>query len=133
MMLEELQRRNYSAITTRDYLRVVADFAKYFGTFPDKLGPNELRTYQAYLLQDRKLTPGTVVNRVAALRFFFLKNAQAPPIPRFLALSSGPAATADSAEPRGSLAPDQCGREPVSTDAADDALRHRHATQNSLA
>lgn len=74
MMLEELQRRNYSAITTRNYLRVVADFAKYFGKSPDKLGPNELRTYQAYLLQDRKLTPGTVVNWVAALRFFFVKT-----------------------------------------------------------
>ena len=74
IMLEELQARNYSAITTRNYLRVVADFAKYFGKSPDKLGPNELRTYQAYLLQDRKLTPGTVVNRVAALRFFFVKT-----------------------------------------------------------
>jgi integrase/recombinase XerD len=74
MMLEELQRRNYSAITTRNYLRVVADFAKHFGKSPDKLGPNELRTYQAYLLQDRKLTPGTVVNWVAALRFFFVKT-----------------------------------------------------------
>jgi integrase/recombinase XerD len=74
MMLEELQRRNYSAITTRNYLRVVADFAKYFGKSPDKLGPNELRTYQAYLLQERKLTPGTVVNWVAALRFFFVKT-----------------------------------------------------------
>ncbi len=51
MMLEELQRRNYSAITTRNYLRVVADFAKYFGKSPDKLGPNELRTYHAYLLR----------------------------------------------------------------------------------
>jgi hypothetical protein len=62
--LEEPQRRNYSAITTRNYLRVVADFAKYFGKSPDKLGPNELRTYQAYLLQDRKLkvfkTPSAV-------------------------------------------------------------------------
>lgn len=74
MMLEELQRRNYSAITTRNYLRVVTEFAKYFGKSPDKLGPNELRTYQAYLLQERKLTPGTVVNRVAALRFFFVKT-----------------------------------------------------------
>ena len=46
VMLEELQRRNYSTITTRNYLRVVADFAKYFGKSPDKLGPNELRTYQ---------------------------------------------------------------------------------------
>jgi len=74
IMLEELQARNYSAITTRNYLRVVADFAKYFGKSPDKLGPNELRTYQAYLLQDRKLTPGTVVNRVSALRFLFVKT-----------------------------------------------------------
>jgi integrase/recombinase XerD len=74
MMLEELQRRNYSAITTRNYLRVVTDFAKYFGKSPDKLGLNELRTYQAYLLRERKLTPGTVVNQVAALRFFFVKT-----------------------------------------------------------
>src|SRR5438105_650842 len=74
MMLEELQRRNYSAITTRNYLRVVTEFAKHFGKSPDKLGPNELRTYQAYLLTECKLTSGTVVNRVAALRFFFVKT-----------------------------------------------------------
>ncbi len=37
MMLEELQRRNYSEITTRKYLRVVTDFAKHFGKSPDKL------------------------------------------------------------------------------------------------
>jgi integrase/recombinase XerD len=74
MMLEELQRRNYSAITTRNYLRVVTEFAKYFGKPPDRLGLNELRTYQAYLLRERKLTPGSVVNQVAALRFFFVKT-----------------------------------------------------------
>jgi integrase len=74
MMLEELQRRNYSAITTRNYLQVVSDFAKHFGKSPDKQGPNELRTYQAYLLKERKLTPGTVANWVSALRFFFVKT-----------------------------------------------------------
>jgi integrase/recombinase XerD len=74
MMLEELQRRNYSEITTRKYLRVVTEFAKYFGKSPDKLGPDHLRTYQAYLLQERKLTPGTAINGVAALRFFFVKT-----------------------------------------------------------
>ena len=40
MMLEELQGRNYSAVSTRNYLRVVADFAKFFGKSPDKLGLN---------------------------------------------------------------------------------------------
>ncbi len=71
MMLEELQRRNYSAKTIPYYLQAVADFARHFGRSPDKLGLNELRSYQAYLLRDRKLAVGTVVGLVAALRFFF--------------------------------------------------------------
>jgi integrase/recombinase XerD len=74
MMLEELQRRNYSEITTRKYLQCVTAFARHFGKSPDQLGPNELRSYQAYLLQERKVTPGTAVNCVAALRFFFIKT-----------------------------------------------------------
>ena len=74
MMLEELQRRNYSKSTTRYYLQAGASFARHFGKSPDKLGPDELRSYQAYLLRDRKLAVGTVIARVAALRFFFLRT-----------------------------------------------------------
>jgi hypothetical protein len=48
-----------------------------FGKFP-RLGPDELRTYQAYLLTERKLTPGTVINRMAALRYFFVKTLKHP-------------------------------------------------------
>ena len=44
MMLEELQRRNYS-VTTRKYLQYVTAFARHFGKSPDQLGPNELRSY----------------------------------------------------------------------------------------
>ena len=51
MMLEELERRNYSESTTRRYLRFVERFAQHFGKSPDKLGPDHLRTYQAYLLK----------------------------------------------------------------------------------
>jgi len=74
MMLEELERRNYSTRTIRYYLRFVERFAKHFGKSPDKLGPDHLRTYQAYLLKERKLCPGTVENHVAALRFFFIRT-----------------------------------------------------------
>src|SRR5713101_2637284 len=74
MMLEELQRRNYSESTIRGYVRAVQQFAKHFGQPPDKLGPDELRSYQAYLLRQRKLAVGTVVARVAALRFFFVRT-----------------------------------------------------------
>ena len=83
-MLEELQRRNYSEITTRKYLQVVTDFAQHFGKSPDKLGPDELRTYQAYLLKEHKLVSGTAVNYVAALRFFFVKTLKRHPFRDFL-------------------------------------------------
>lgn len=70
IMLEELQRRNYSDSTARYYLRAVEQFASHFGKSPDKLGLEHLRTYQAFLLKQRKLAVGTVVSQVAALRFF---------------------------------------------------------------
>ena len=73
-MLEEFQRHNYSEKTIRGYLRTVEQFAKHFGKSPDKLGPDELRSYQAYLLTERKLAVGSVVGRVAALRFFFVRT-----------------------------------------------------------
>ena len=57
-MLEELQRRNYSESTTRAYLHAVEQFAVHFGRSPDKLGPDDLRSYQAYLLVERKLAVG---------------------------------------------------------------------------
>jgi len=55
-------------------LQTVANFAQHFGRSPDKLGPDELRSYQAYLLRERKLAVGTVIARVAALRFFYVRT-----------------------------------------------------------
>src|SRR5215831_11019744 len=74
MMLEELERRNYSQGTIHYYVRFVERFAKHFGKSPDKLGPDHLRIYQAYLLKQRKLSPGSVEHHVSALRFFFLRT-----------------------------------------------------------
>jgi len=77
-MLEELQRRNYSSETTRAYLFAVKDFAGYFGKRPDQLGQEHLRQYQLHLLNDRKLAVETVVARISALRFFFVKVLRRP-------------------------------------------------------
>ena len=74
MMLEELQRRNYSQATTRYYIRAVEDFARRFNRPPDRLGPRHIREYQAELFQKRKLSPGAVGNHLAALRFFYVKT-----------------------------------------------------------
>jgi len=73
-MLEELQRRNFSETTIKTYLRVVEDFARYFGKRPDRLNQHDIRKYQVHLLQERKLTVKTVRLHTAALRFFYVKT-----------------------------------------------------------
>src|ERR1035438_10057729 len=77
-MLEELQRRNLSPITTRIYLHSVEEFAQYFKTPPDQLGLEHVRQYQAHLFTDRKLEAVSVAQQVSALRFLFLKTLKRP-------------------------------------------------------
>src|ERR1035438_7680911 len=84
IMLEELQRRNYADTTIRHYLRFVERFAQHFGKSPDKLGSDHLRTYQAYLLKQRKLAPATVEHHISALRFFFVRVLRRPEFREFL-------------------------------------------------
>src|SRR5215471_18549982 len=77
-MLEELQRRHYSEATTRYYLRKVEAFTRHFQTPPDRLGPQHIREYQAYLFTQRKLSPGSVTNHLCALRFFYIQTLKKP-------------------------------------------------------
>jgi integrase/recombinase XerD len=74
VLLEELQRRNYSENTTRCYLRTVEDFSRRFNRPPDRLGLRHIREYQAELFQKRKLSPRTIATRLAALRFFYIQT-----------------------------------------------------------
>jgi site-specific recombinase XerD len=77
-MLEELQRRNYSQRTIESYLHAVEDFARHFGKSPDQLNQEHIRQYRLYLIEDRKFATNTIVARVAALRFFFVKTLRRP-------------------------------------------------------
>jgi integrase/recombinase XerD len=74
LMLDELQRRNYSPNTVRSYIHAVEEFAKYFHRSPDQLGPDHIREYQVHLFRDRKLSPRTIEGRAAALRFLYIKT-----------------------------------------------------------
>src|SRR5438552_3436581 len=73
MMLDELQLRNYEQNTIRHYVRTVEDFARRFNCSPDRLGPRHVREYQAELFRKGK-SAGTVRQRLAALRFFYVKT-----------------------------------------------------------
>jgi len=73
-MLEELQRRNYCAGTIRLYLQHVAAFAQHFHRSPDQLGAEEIRQYQLFLIQEKKLAWSSYNQIVCALRFFYAKT-----------------------------------------------------------
>jgi site-specific recombinase XerD len=73
-MQEELQRRNYSESTTVCYLRHVAEFAQHFGRSPAHLGAEEIKQFQLYLVQEKKVAWATYIQATAALRFLYVKT-----------------------------------------------------------
>jgi len=73
MVLEELERRNYSQATAESYVSAIRGLAAYFHRSPDQLGCEHIRKYQLHLIIERKLHPRTVMVHMAALRFLFVK------------------------------------------------------------
>jgi len=70
-MLEDMQIRNLADNTQASYVQQVASFAKHFERSPEVLGPEEIRTYQVYLTNKRKLAPSSILIAVCALRFLY--------------------------------------------------------------
>jgi site-specific recombinase XerD len=89
-MLDELQRRNYSQNTVNTYLQAVEDFSRYFYRSPDRLGPDHIRQYQAYLFRERKLHAETIACCTAALRFLYVKTLRRPYLPEHIPFPKRP-------------------------------------------
>jgi integrase/recombinase XerD len=70
-MLEDLRIRNYAPATVRYYIRAVAEFAQHFNKPPDQLGPEEIRSWQLFLLNEKRVKLSTYIQAVCALRFFY--------------------------------------------------------------
>ena len=70
-MIEALELRGVSPKTVKLYVDCVARFARYFGKSPEKLGPEEVRTYFLYLIHERKVDWSTFKQALAALRFLY--------------------------------------------------------------
>ena len=70
-MIEDMMVRNFAANTQVSYLRQVSLFARHFDKSPEQLGPEEIRAYQIYLAEERKVAVGTRIVAVSALRFLY--------------------------------------------------------------
>jgi len=87
--IEDMRVRNLSPQTQKAYLLQGSLFARHFGSSPALLGPEEIRTYQLYLANHKKLAPASILLATAALRFLYKTTLQKPwslpevlPLPR---------------------------------------------------
>jgi integrase/recombinase XerD len=70
-MLEDLRVRNYAIETQKAYIRSVEKFAIHYRRCPSQLGLEEIRGYQVYLVEERKVSWSTLNTAVCALRFLY--------------------------------------------------------------
>lgn len=70
-MTEDMQVRNLAPNTQTSYVQQVSQFAHHFHKSPELLGPEDIRAYQVYLTNEKKLAPGSILIAVAALRFLY--------------------------------------------------------------
>jgi hypothetical protein len=70
-MTEDMQVRSLSPHTQATYVQQVSLFARHFNKSPEMLGPEDIRSYQLYLTNQKKLAPSSIIIAVAALRFLY--------------------------------------------------------------
>ena len=77
-MLEDMQLRNFAAGTQRSYIHYVEDFANHYHLSPSRLGLDEIRNYQLYLIEERRLSPQSVNCFVSAVKFLYTVTLEMP-------------------------------------------------------
>ena len=59
-MIEDMQVRNLAVGTQQVYVQQISLFARHFHKSPELLGAEEIRTYQIYLTNEKKLTTNSI-------------------------------------------------------------------------
>jgi integrase/recombinase XerD len=69
-MIDDMTLRNLSPATQRSYLHAVTKFSRHFGCSPDRLGLEDVRSFQVHLVSQGISWPA-LNQTVCALRFFY--------------------------------------------------------------
>lgn len=88
-MIDDMTLRNLSPATQRSYLHVVTKFSRYFGRSPDRLGLEDVRAFQVYLVSQGISWP-SLNQTVCALRFFYGVTLNRDEIPERIAYARMP-------------------------------------------
>ena len=70
-MTEDMQVRNLSPLTQSSYVQQVSMVARHFDNSPAVLGLEDIRDYQLYLTNQKKLDASSIKVAVSAIRFLY--------------------------------------------------------------
>jgi len=70
-MQEDMRLRNLAPSIKAQYIHHVSMFARYFVKSPERIAPEEIRSYQLYLSREKNAAPATVAIAVSAVRFLY--------------------------------------------------------------
>ena len=79
-MIEDMTVRNLSPATQRSYVHAVSKFSRFFGRSPDRLGLEDVRTFQVHLVASG-MSWAALNQTVCALRFFYGVTLNQPELP----------------------------------------------------
>jgi site-specific recombinase XerD len=70
-MLQEMQVRNYSACSIRNYLHGINGLAVYYKCSPDLLSVDQVKTYLHYCITERQVSTSTLNQIISAVKILF--------------------------------------------------------------
>lgn len=77
-MIDDMQLRNLGTETQRAYVFYISGLARFYQTSPDHLSLEDIREYQLYLINERRLSPESVNTFVSAAKFFYRVTLETP-------------------------------------------------------
>jgi integrase/recombinase XerD len=73
-MIRDMQLQRLAPKTQKAYVTAVAGLAKFYQCSPDRLRPEQIRTYLHHLLVERRLAWSSCNQAAAGLKFFYTKT-----------------------------------------------------------
>ena len=71
-MIAEMEVRGLNQATKKQYLYDVEKFFEFYKDKPPKkIGVEEIKAYQLYLLKERGLAPNSINKQLSPIRFFY--------------------------------------------------------------